>query len=59
MAQASLAFCLSHGAVATVIPGAMTEAELDEDVSAAGYAPLATDLAAEVIRRQIELGPAA
>ena len=36
----------------------MTEAELDEDVSAAGYAPLATDLAAEVTRRQIELGPA-
>ena len=58
MAQASLAFCLSHSAVATVIPGAMTEAELDEDVSAAGYAPLATDLAAEVARRQIELGPA-
>jgi len=58
MAQASLAFCLSHSAVATVIPGAMTESELDEDVNAAGYAPFATDLAAEVARRQTELGPA-
>jgi len=52
MSQAALAYCLSHESIATVIPGAMTVAELGEDVAAARLAPLPQPLRDEVRRRQ-------
>ena len=53
LSQAALAYCLSEESIAAVIPGAMTVAELTEDVAAARLAPLAPAIRAEVRRRQL------
>lgn len=45
-AQVALRFCLSHAAVATVIPGMLRPAEVEENVAASDGGPLPEPLAA-------------
>ena len=49
-AQLALRFCLSFPGVATVIPGMLTTAEVEENAAAADLGPLAADDLAEIAR---------
>ena len=55
LAQAAIAFCLSQPAVSTVISGAKTAAQVEENAAASAHAPLSDD---ELRRTQTVLGGA-
>lgn len=48
MTQLALQFCIAHPAVATVIPGMLSPAEVEENVSASALPPLTSDELAEI-----------
>jgi aryl-alcohol dehydrogenase-like predicted oxidoreductase len=59
LSAAALRFCLDHPAIATVVPGFKTEAEVEEAVAAAGLPPIAPEDIAEIDRlylRQFRTG---
>ncbi len=48
LAQAAIAFCLSQPAISTVIGGAKTPSQVEENAAAADMAPLSDDELAQI-----------